>query len=90
MQGTFYRVLEELILKMRRDLQQFVPYLLDILQQFQVEMTTSDIQRYFHDMYGIDLSTSDIRYIIEKEMDQGAHISKSKCEGQRPTYRWLQ
>ena len=52
-------------------------------------MTTSDIQRYLGNMYDIDLSASDIRYILEKEMDQGAHISKSKSQNQRPTYKWL-
>lgn len=74
---------------MRRNLQQVGPCVKDILQQFQVEMTTSDIQRYLGNMYDIDLSASDIRYILEKEMDQGAHISKSKSQNQRPTYKWL-
>lgn len=75
---------------MRRNLQQFGLYVKDILKQFQVEMTTSDIQRHFSNMYGIDLSASDIWYILEKEMDQGVHISKSNYWGQRPTYKWLQ
>lgn len=71
----------------RRDLKGITPYLLDVLQNAKVEMTTSELKKVLRRTYGIELSTKDVWYILEEGANEGERITKIN-RGSRPTYQW--
>lgn len=66
--------------QMRRDLRQFIPDIMGILQNSHMALTAKEICKFYNQDI-IILSTRDIWYILESAMDEGEPIVKTNGKG---------
>lgn len=68
---------------MRRNLYQYIPDVIYILDSLSKEETAKEIANMFNQQFGfiINLSTADMRYLLEKAMDSGEPIVKTIGDG---------
>lgn len=65
---------------MRRNLRQYIPDIMGILQNSHVALTATEISMFYNQDINI-LSTQDIWYILESAMDEGEPIVKTNEKG---------